>query len=475
LFIYNSPKERAINRIRYDKTNIANLVSFILCSENVNIFSHGFRIIKCDGYSKMFPKYERKYSISDMYERYVKHWMNTYDLTKTNKPVSRSSFVKVAKGITFGQQKIVRAICYVTGEMVNEPISLLKRILKYIYSTQGPIQTHKDNSSEESFGFALSSDVPINTPSTVHTLQEGNTIASSSDVKEQSSANVDIAGEEGTCEEGNAGEEELTVDASATAGDDEKQRGNIIGDIDAFSDLSDEESDEVGHVNDSKEYTEKDLMKQLENIHHFLKGGVKRHVEKIHDDPRHSATYALCPPSMASDMTLQESTCSECAAPFIFIEEVKNLMTTMKVDNLSMTAALNNITKKFKDYYCHCVRVKNARMEIKKCLEFVTHMATAAIKKLHPTVILPDSSLPDFFKVFTGSKACRELFDIAIVTMDWKMKVLPLRRRETTRQSYGSRGMALMGFEIRVPLYSPSTKQLGADIFYFSCSMGKDR
>ena len=111
---------------RFDPASVDQAVAFILSNENVSFLSWGTKRIMLDGVVTNFPAITRKKSRSQMFAKYL---IDNTVKTQTRIPINRTNFLKLASALTHKDQKLRRAVDYVTGFLVNDNFSTIQRLI----------------------------------------------------------------------------------------------------------------------------------------------------------------------------------------------------------------------------------------------------------------------------------------------------------------------------------------------------------
>ena len=111
---------------RFDPASVDQAVAFILSNENVSFLSWGTKRIMLDGVVTHFPAITRKKSRSQMFAKYL---IDNTVKTQTRIPINRTNFLKLASALTHKDQKLRRAVDYVTGFLVNDNFSTIQRLI----------------------------------------------------------------------------------------------------------------------------------------------------------------------------------------------------------------------------------------------------------------------------------------------------------------------------------------------------------
>ena len=110
-------------RARYSESDVRTAVDFILAPETTGTLSWGVRTVKLgvQDYVQL-PCLTRRMSKKDMYRMYTQS-------TPAEKQISRMSFYRLAKTILHGAPKLLRAVDYMTGELVHDTVELLQEVV----------------------------------------------------------------------------------------------------------------------------------------------------------------------------------------------------------------------------------------------------------------------------------------------------------------------------------------------------------
>jgi hypothetical protein len=111
---------------RYNELQADRAIMFILSPDNVVPLSWGNKEVKLkDGTSVTIPSITRKKIPEYFYNAYVENMsQDPFGL------LSKSSFLRILKTITKGNDKILSAVDYVTGFLINDNFRLIERIIK---------------------------------------------------------------------------------------------------------------------------------------------------------------------------------------------------------------------------------------------------------------------------------------------------------------------------------------------------------
>ena len=122
----------------YDIGALEYAIKWILSDSNICLFSWGTRSITAgDTTVSNFPSCARKKLPKQMYVDYVQ-------AKKEEKLISCSRFYDFVNLLTVDNERVVRAVDYVQGMLLNDPCTLLQRIIDELISDPA----NKKNSQE---------------------------------------------------------------------------------------------------------------------------------------------------------------------------------------------------------------------------------------------------------------------------------------------------------------------------------------
>ena len=108
---------------KFVHSDVEEAVSFILSPRFVGYLSWGCKNLYVDGKKCLFPRISRRIPPIRIYEAY-----DSWCGEEEKRSIGKSSFLKIANELTSDNVKIVRAVDYVTGFLVNDTTRLLQRI-----------------------------------------------------------------------------------------------------------------------------------------------------------------------------------------------------------------------------------------------------------------------------------------------------------------------------------------------------------
>ena len=122
-----------ISRCRFDENVLHDAVMFILSIDNVSTISWGTKEIKLSNEETItLPSLTRRKSPKHIYEGYLA-WCNEREINSSiDDPcqcISCGKFYEILGQITAGGEKMLAAVDYVTGSLVNDQVTLLQRII----------------------------------------------------------------------------------------------------------------------------------------------------------------------------------------------------------------------------------------------------------------------------------------------------------------------------------------------------------
>ena len=119
------PKKKTI--VRYDHHIVDQALNYVLSPLCVGVLSWGTKTITLDRRKNEFPGLCRKRSPTRIYESYRK-WCSDNNYSQ----MKRTRFLELVGAVTAGEARLVRAVDYVTGFLVNDNLDLLKRIVEWL-------------------------------------------------------------------------------------------------------------------------------------------------------------------------------------------------------------------------------------------------------------------------------------------------------------------------------------------------------
>ena len=110
-------------RARVEEAVVIEAVSWILSPVNVGVLSWGTKVVKLsEQESVTLPCVTRRKTRKHMFDDYCKVF------ERQAKILGRSTFYRIVKEITGGEEKIITAVDYVTGVLVHDSIEMLQKI-----------------------------------------------------------------------------------------------------------------------------------------------------------------------------------------------------------------------------------------------------------------------------------------------------------------------------------------------------------
>jgi hypothetical protein len=119
--VLEKPRGRAV---RFNEEHARKAVKFILHTSNVGALSWGSRPFRLsENESVTLPILVRRVSVKEMFERYC-------ESVEVEEQIKRSSFYTIVKAITHSDEKLLTAVDYVTGVLVNDQVSTLQDMIE---------------------------------------------------------------------------------------------------------------------------------------------------------------------------------------------------------------------------------------------------------------------------------------------------------------------------------------------------------
>lgn len=112
---------------RFDVRSIDNVVSSILRADNVSFLSWGVKRVRLDGKVHVIPAIMRRRTRAAIFEKYL-HETTLH--CPRDATVSESTFYRIASTITVGDSKLLKAVDYVVGFLVNDAADMLKQVVQ---------------------------------------------------------------------------------------------------------------------------------------------------------------------------------------------------------------------------------------------------------------------------------------------------------------------------------------------------------
>ncbi len=107
----------------YDEKVVQNAVNFVMNDANVQRISWGAHTVTIDGEQRSFPDLIRKRTVRVIARDYVEHFPERKDR------VGLTSFEKIVRSISYKDQKAVRAVDYVSGQLLYDNLRMVNRIV----------------------------------------------------------------------------------------------------------------------------------------------------------------------------------------------------------------------------------------------------------------------------------------------------------------------------------------------------------
>eukprot|EP00049_Salpingoeca_infusionum_P013069 m.244130 g.244130 ORF g.244130 m.244130 type:complete len:880 (-) comp15351_c0_seq3:204-2843(-) len=108
---------------RFDPHILQAALKFMLSQEHVGTLSWGTKQVRLDpSETVVLPRLIRRFPAAILWQNYTAHVPTPH--------ISRASFYRILRNITSSDQKVLSAVDYVTGCLVNDPIDTLRRIAK---------------------------------------------------------------------------------------------------------------------------------------------------------------------------------------------------------------------------------------------------------------------------------------------------------------------------------------------------------
>ena len=108
-------------------------IAWILSEKNIVPLSWGERPVRLDRYETVrLPRITRRLTPKLMYENYDVYLRTKYpsDVDRYKNGFSETTFHRIISAITFGNDRILSAVDYVTGVLINDPIRILDRVIE---------------------------------------------------------------------------------------------------------------------------------------------------------------------------------------------------------------------------------------------------------------------------------------------------------------------------------------------------------
>ena len=116
-------EKETFSQARYDEEIAKKAVLFILKEQNVCVLSWGTRNIRLDPWEHLqFPRITRKKTVKMILEEYETCYPDK------KKRISSGPFYEIASRITANDERLLCAVDYVVGTLVNDPVRILERI-----------------------------------------------------------------------------------------------------------------------------------------------------------------------------------------------------------------------------------------------------------------------------------------------------------------------------------------------------------
>ena len=125
-----STETRSIKR--YSEIDVEDAVSFLLSPRYVGYLSWGTRYLVIDGRKHCFPRLSRRLVPKRIWEEY-----DAWRLEAGKKGISRASFLSVVKELTCDKVRLIRAVDYVTGILIDDNFNILQRIVVDCIRSEG--------------------------------------------------------------------------------------------------------------------------------------------------------------------------------------------------------------------------------------------------------------------------------------------------------------------------------------------------
>lgn len=127
------------SRVKYDMTGLKLTLKFLLSLKHVSMLSWGEKKVRLDTWETVkLPVLTRRLTPKLMWMAYKKWAAGNLRLPGDEPPaeeadalpagLGRSSFLKVVRAVTGHNEKLLCAVDYVTGTLVNDPMRMLRRI-----------------------------------------------------------------------------------------------------------------------------------------------------------------------------------------------------------------------------------------------------------------------------------------------------------------------------------------------------------
>jgi hypothetical protein len=108
---------------KYSAVAVTNAVDFVLNDANVQRISWGTKEVTIDGKTETFPHLIRKKAVRNMARDYLEHYPDVVDR------VGLTSFEKIVRTITHHDQKAKEAVDYVSGQLLYDNLTMVRRII----------------------------------------------------------------------------------------------------------------------------------------------------------------------------------------------------------------------------------------------------------------------------------------------------------------------------------------------------------
>ena len=119
--------EEVIHRRQRTETEvIQSAVGFILSSDNAQTLSWGTHEVKLGQEVITLPNTVRKKPLSQLWEEYYSAF---YDENKKSNSIGRTSFLSLAKEVTYSDPKSIACVDYVLGNLCSDPTETLQKII----------------------------------------------------------------------------------------------------------------------------------------------------------------------------------------------------------------------------------------------------------------------------------------------------------------------------------------------------------
>ena len=152
----------------FNRLKVKGALQFILNPSNSVTLSWGRRKVKVGDITYDLPKITRKRTPTNMWKAYI----NSSIVTVFGR-LSEASFLRVVNAVTHGNDRILSAVDYVTGFLINDNFKLIEAIIQHFSATE-PQRKHLVK------GMGISRNFMKNQYATGHASQEGDNCASHS-------------------------------------------------------------------------------------------------------------------------------------------------------------------------------------------------------------------------------------------------------------------------------------------------------